>query len=112
MLVLTIMFYSSRILANAIWLHPAMRLEKCWMLLKKKILYENEKFKCLPLLAVLLYSWEFPTVNADKKEKKTDSTVIHFYIVVSHKANIPTWLSCLLWIPGGLIKSIVNVTRW
>lgn len=37
----------------------------------------NEKWKCLHSPSVVLYSWEFPTVIADKK-KKTDSTVIHF----------------------------------
>lgn len=45
--------------------------------------------KCLHSLAVVMYSWKFPTVTADKTEKNTDSAVIQSY-VVALKANIPT----------------------
>lgn len=57
---------------------------------KKSSLSSNEILKSLHSLAVVSYSWEFPTDNADKEEKKADSTVTPFYVAASHKANIPT----------------------
>lgn len=57
---------------------------------KKSSLSCNEILKSLHSGAVLLHGWEFPTDNADKEEKKADSTVTPFYIAAPRKANIPT----------------------